>query len=241
MQNHTCQALIKINQNTDGIQTVNARDLHALLEVGKDFSSWVKVQIERARLAENRDYVKLTQKGERQILVDYHLTIDAAKHVAMMSGTDKGFEVRDYFIECERRAKQPFGLPQSFSEALLLAYEQAKVIEGQQAAIAEYKPKAEFYDAVTESKDAVDIGTVAKVLNLGIGRTRLFSFMRADGILMMNNQPYQHHIDAGHFRVIETKFSKPDGSMHVNLKTVAYQKGIDYIRKRYLAKYGRAA
>jgi hypothetical protein len=39
--------------------------------------------------------------------VEYFLTIDAAKHIAMMSGTDRGFDVRDYFIECERRAKAP--------------------------------------------------------------------------------------------------------------------------------------
>src|SRR5690606_28048169 len=38
---------------------------------------------------------------------EYHLTIEAGKHIAMMSGTDKGFEVRDYFIECERLAMEP--------------------------------------------------------------------------------------------------------------------------------------
>jgi len=44
----------------------NARELHGFLEVGKDFSSWIKIQIERARLVENRDFVTLTQKGERK-------------------------------------------------------------------------------------------------------------------------------------------------------------------------------
>lgn len=46
------------------VQTVNARELHTSLEVGKDFSNWIKTQIERARLIENRDFVVLTQKGE---------------------------------------------------------------------------------------------------------------------------------------------------------------------------------
>jgi hypothetical protein len=44
------------------------------------------------------------------------LTIDAGKHVAMMSGTDKGLEVRDYFVECERRARQAVAL-QDFSKS----------------------------------------------------------------------------------------------------------------------------
>lgn len=65
-------------------------------------------------MVEGRDFITLTQKGERNegvrgasISIEYHLTIEAAKHVAMMSGCDKGFEVRDYFLECERVAKRP--------------------------------------------------------------------------------------------------------------------------------------
>jgi phage anti-repressor protein len=89
------------------IETVSARDLHSFLEIGKDFSSWVKAQIERGRLIENVHFVrenKLTQKGE-QGKIEYHLSFDAAKHIGMMCGTEKGFQVRDYFLECERRAR----------------------------------------------------------------------------------------------------------------------------------------
>jgi len=120
--------LITISKSTiDGetVNTVNARDLHSFLDVGKDFSTWIKVQVDRARLVENRDYLVFPQKGENIMglsgrpTIDYFLAIDAAKHVAMMSGTDKGFEVRDYFIECERRAQQQlFKLPATYSEAL---------------------------------------------------------------------------------------------------------------------------
>ncbi len=92
------------------VQTVNARELHAFLEIRKDFSSWIKAQIERARLLENRDFTKLTQKGGLacigQTRIDYFLTIESAKHISMLSGTEKGFEVREYFIECERQAKE---------------------------------------------------------------------------------------------------------------------------------------
>lgn len=96
------------------VQTVNARELHAFLGVSRDFSSWTKDQIERARLVEDRDFIRLPENGERQNQglsgqgrIDYHLTIEAAKHIAMLCGTDKGFEVRDYFIECERRVRNP--------------------------------------------------------------------------------------------------------------------------------------
>lgn len=125
--------------------------------------------------------------------------------------------------------------------ATALLEDRKRLIEAQQQQIEHLQPKADFYDAVTESGDAVDIGTVAKVLNLGIGRTRLFEFLRDEGILMHNNRPYQRHIDDGHFRVIETTFDKPDGTTHIYFKTVAFQKGVDYIRKRYLARKERAA
>src|SRR5699024_1638791 len=42
----------------------------------------------------------------------------------------------------------------------------------------EMKPKADFYDNVTGSSDTIEIGEVAKVLNCGIGRNKLFDFLR---------------------------------------------------------------
>jgi prophage antirepressor-like protein len=94
------------------------------------------------------------------------------------------------------------------------------------------QPKAEFFDAVVDSKDAIDIGTTAKVLKInGIGRNNLFEILRNKGILMPNNQPYQRYVDAGYFRVIEQKYSKPDGSTNISIKTLVYQKGLDFIRK----------
>ncbi len=94
---------------SDLISTISGRELHAELGVGKDFTNWAKAQIKRGRFVENRDFVKLAQKGELsatgQTLIEYHFTLEAGKHIGMMSGTDRGFEVREYFLECERRAK----------------------------------------------------------------------------------------------------------------------------------------
>jgi anti-repressor protein len=92
-------------------------------------------------------------------------------------------------------------------------------------------PKAEFFDSVADSKDAVDMGRVAKVLNCGIGRNRLFALLRDKGILMSNNTPYQGLLDRGYFRVIEQKYSKPDGSTHISFRTLVYQRGLEFIRR----------
>lgn len=42
---------------------MSARDLHAFLRVGKDFSTWIKVQIARARFLEHQDFEVLPLKG----------------------------------------------------------------------------------------------------------------------------------------------------------------------------------
>ena len=94
------------------------------------------------------------------------------------------------------------------------------------------KPKEEFFDAVTDSKDAIDMGQVAKVLNYPkIGRNKLFEILRDNKILQQNNQPYQKYIDCGYFRVVEQKYEARPGEIRINIKTLVFQKGIDYIRK----------
>lgn len=99
-------------------------------------------------------------------------------------------------------------------------------------------PKVDFFNQVTESKDAIDIGMVAKTLNFtGVGRNKLFEILRNENILMNNNIPYQRFIDMGLFRVVESKFVTQSGETHINLKTIVYQKGVDYIRQVVSAKY----
>lgn len=121
--------------------------------------------------------------------------------------------------------------PKNMVEALELALEQAKQIQALNSKIEEDKPKVEFFDAVADSKDAISIGEVAKTLNMGIGRNRLFEILRNKGILQADNLPYQKYIDAGYFRVIEQKYTRPDGETCISLKTLVYQKGLNFIRK----------
>lgn len=97
--------------------------------------------------------------------------------------------------------------------------------------VEELKPAAEFYHTVAESKDAIAIGDAAKVLNMGLGRNRLFEILRKEKILMSNNTPYQEFIDRGYFRTIEQKWTTPEGETRISIKTLVYQKGLNYIRR----------
>ena len=131
-----------------------------------------------------------------------------------------------------------YKLPESYAEALesllLEVKEKEKLALENETFKAEREillPKAEFFDAVTDSKQAIPIGDVAKILDMGIGRNKLFEFMRDSKILMPDNRPYQKYIDAGYFRVVEQKYEK-NGDTYINLKTLVFQKGVDFIRKR---------
>lgn len=105
--------------------------------------------------------------------------------------------------------------------------------ESQQHKIAIDAPKVEFYDEVVDSKDALPMDRVVKLLNIGIGRNRLFAFLREKKVLMPNNTPYQKYVELGWFRCVESKFSKPNGDTCINIKTVVLQKGLDGIRKMF--------
>lgn len=97
--------------------------------------------------------------------------------------------------------------------------------------IARLKPAAEFAYQICSSKDAIDIGNCAKVLNRNIGRNNLFEFLRNKKVLQQDNIPYQKYIDSGYFRVIETKYTIPSGETTISLKTLVLQKGVAYINK----------
>ena len=92
-------------------------------------------------------------------------------------------------------------------------------------------PAANFAYQLCSSKDTIEIGECAKVLNKNIGRNRLFEFLRNINVLQSNNIPYQKYIDAGYFRVIESKYVTPNGETKISLKTVVFQKGVAYINK----------
>ena len=88
---------------------VNARGLSQFLEIKKDFSDWIKTQIERLDLVENQDYhIQGETIGIKQnARFEYFLEVDIAKEVAMISHTERGKQARKYFIECEKKLNKP--------------------------------------------------------------------------------------------------------------------------------------
>lgn len=129
-----------------------------------------------------------------------------------------------------------FATPKTYVEALRALADAEEEKERLALENEEMKPKAEFYDAVTGGPTTLEVGTVAKILNCGIGRNKLFEFLKNEGILDGRNIPYQRYVDSGYFRVVETRYLLPSGDYATYTKTVVYQKGVDFIRKCLIKK-----
>ena len=138
-------------------------------------------------------------------------------------------------LEIENHSKVNALTPKTNLERQLIIQQamqiQAEMIEELQNKVSRLEPAANFAYQLCSSKDTIEIGECAKVLNKNIGRNRLFEFLRNSNVLQSNNIPYQKYIDAGYFRVIESKYVTSNGETKISLKTVVFQKGVAYINK----------
>jgi phage antirepressor YoqD-like protein len=104
--------------------------------------------------------------------------------------------------------------------------------EALKARNSELAPKAAFFDQVADSKTALQMRDVAAALNIpGWGRNKLFEYLREKEILDNRNVPYRQFQDSGYFRVIEQTYTDREGETHISLKTLVYQRGVEYIRR----------
>lgn len=133
--------LIPVFQSKIGNITANvcdARTLHAFLDVGKDFSSWLKGRIDKYKFQEGQDFMQVVDSSAPQnggalksnsygdVKIDYHLSLDMAKELSMVENNEKGRQARKYFIDCERKALEAIGqhVPVSHTDTLLPSEQQ---------------------------------------------------------------------------------------------------------------------
>lgn len=217
--------------DTDNMR-VSARDLHERLNIKTAFKDWFP-RMREYGFEEGEDFnvlknERVQMEGSREVkreITDYNITVDMAKQICMIQRTPEGKECRQYLIDLEKAWNSP---EQIMARALRVA---EKVISDKDRLITEMKPKADFFDAVADSKTAISMNEVSKVLAIkGMGRNNLFEYLRQQGILDRRNIPYQKYVDNGWFRVIEQHYSK-NGEEQISFKTLVYQKGVNGIRK----------
>lgn len=184
------EELIKITESGKGNPVVNARDLHVFLEVGKDFSTWLKSKLKKYDFVENVDFARLfydidghkiglPKNGEwtdsefqKVHKIEYALTLNCAKELAMVQNNERGRQARQYFIEVEKRYK------------ILKEQKEQKQL----------KPVVVTYT----------MSEVAERLNLTdyygkIGRNALYNILFHHKIVNEENRPIRKYIKKGYF------------------------------------------
>lgn len=240
-------ATILIPINYDGEQpTVSARALHTGLGIRKRFSTWFDTNSQG--FVENEDYTSVlsgtvVNNGAHREIQDYSLSVDMAKHICLMSRTEKGKQCRQYLIDLEKAWNTP---EQIFARALKMADKKIEALKQDNSVLMEdvqrMKPKEIFADAVAASHTSILIGELAKLLKqngVETGQRRLFTWMRDNGYLIKGgssrNMPTQKGMELGLFEIKETTINNPDGSIRISRTTKVTGKGQQYFINKFLA------
>jgi anti-repressor protein len=236
--------LIKVDADA---QVVSARELHEALGVEKRFSAWFETNSQG--FVEGEDFTSVlsgtvVNNGAHRELQDYNLSVDMAKHICLMSRTDKGKACRQYLIDVEKAWNTP---EQVMARALKIANQTIDSLKENNIRLIEanerMKPKEIFADAVATSKTSILVGDLAKLIcqnGYQIGQKRLFDWLRNNGYLVKSgssyNMPMQRYVEQGLFEVKESNVQNPDGSVRTTRTTKVTGKGQVYFVNKFLGR-----
>lgn len=236
--------LLNVNFDT---QTVSARELHEQLEISKRFSAWFETNSQG--FVEGEDFsaaylkVQGNQYGGEKEIQDYNLTVDMAKHLCLMSRTEKGKQCRQYLLDLEKAWNTP---EQVMARALKIANRTIDSLKEHNTKLIEdcerMKPKEIFADAVSASKTSILIGDLAKLIcqnGCQIGQKRLFEWMRVNGYLILRkgsdyNMPTQRSMEMGLFEIKESTHLNGDGLNVISKTPKVTGKGQQYFINKFM-------
>lgn len=232
--------LINVTLNDNHEPVISGRQLHEALYVKTRYNDWFNRMTEYGFI-ENQDYLAITQKrvtaqGNSTNQVDHIIKLDMAKEIAMIQRTERGKQVRQYFIQVEKDFNSPEKI---MARALLMADKKVHQLE---AKIEADRPKVLFAEAVSASHTSILVGELAKLLKqngVDMGANRLFSWLRAHGYLIKRNgrdwnMPTQKSVEMGLIRVKETSITHADGHITVSKTPLVTGKGQQYFINKFL-------
>lgn len=232
--------LINVTLNDKHEPVVSGRQLHKALGVNSNYTTWFDRMTDYG-FVENQDFVLLSNFGNQtgrggHNKVDHIIKLDMAKEIAMIQRTDKGKQVRAYFIQIEKDYNSPEKI---MARALLLADKKVHQLEAQ---IEADKPKVLFADAVSASHSSILVGDLAKLISQNgfkIGANRLFAWLRENGYLIKRkgsdwNMPTQKSMELGLFEIKETTITHADGHISISKTVKVTGKGQQYFINKFL-------
>lgn len=203
------------------IATTNARELHAFLEVGRDFSNWIKEKIAEYGFIEDQEYAieVFAKNGENskggRPSKEYFLTVDAAKQLCMVVNTPKGRAARLHYIACEKELRaikthqggvlHELEVLMEAKREILAGRAQIEALTGENAAL---KPRAMYADLLADSKGDWVPMQFAKAASVatGIKPRKILNKLRDARVFYYLGKrltPYQDYMDRDECRIID--------------------------------------
>ena len=248
--------LVEVKEDENGVQLVSAKELHKFLEVGRDFSTWIKGRISKYGLIENKDFQRVSMipqtggiknKGGDVKSVDYILPIKTAYSLCMVENNSQGKLVRDYFINCEELLKKKrieekeIKVLEFKNKSLELDATKIK-LESCKDIIRRVKPYYNIMKTIFNGKELQSLGVVAKLLctdEFAIGRTQLMAFLRDEKVLLKDNTASQRYVISGCFNVRYKSVVDGEGELKYKPVTLVTGKGFMFIKRLVDKKYNK--
>lgn len=216
---------------------MSARELHKSLGLAKRFSAWFEANSQG--FIENEDFTSVlsgtvVNNGAHREIQDYSLSVDMAKHICLMSRTEKGKECRQCLIDLEKAWNTP---EQIFARALKMADQTiAKLkdsvkllsteISVKNQIIGELKPKADYYDEILKNPGLVTITQIAK--DYGMSGKKMNDILHDIGIQYKQSGQwllYSKYHCMGYTHSETVDIVRSDGRPDVKMNTKWSQKG----------------
>lgn len=200
--------LLQISTSTIGSEQVNsvvARDIWMQLKSKTQFADWIKNRLNSLGAVQDQDYLLVSEKNETNngFLKNYIVTLDVAKHLAMMERNDLGKKMRQYFIEVEKTHKK-VSLPGAKELALMVL----KAEEEKELLQIENKKKSEFISNVVHSENSYTATQVAKDFNIS---GKLFNKILVEsGVIYHQNGTYALTSRYQSYNLTTIKETNPD-------------------------------
>ena len=241
----TDMLITPITDEASGDIRISGRQLHMVLDVKTPYQIWFPRMCEYG-FTEGKEFCTNLYKiseGAGRPQADHLMTLSMAKEIAMLQRTEKGKEVRRYFIQLEEDWNTP---EKVVARALVYSNKMLADARAQLTAATERialdAPKVRFAESVADSEGTILIRELAKILKQNgyeTGEQRLYAQLRHEGYLISNrkaadyNTPTQRAAQMGLFVIKKSVITTASGETRVQNTTKVTGKGQVYFVNRY--------
>jgi anti-repressor protein len=229
---HTTLPITDRTINDEVIQTVDARTMHEFLQSKRQFGNWIEERIEQYGFVDGKDFLtELLKSSGGRPAKEYHISTSMAKELAMVERNERGKMARQYFIECERIAKQGGLQLEDLHEdqIIFLGFQKLmKKAEALELQLELAKPKVDFYNNFSESDGLYTLQNAGK--SIGVAPNKFINWMKGKYLFYQDGNlvPKMQYINQGLFEVKIAMYNNKNRS-----QSFITPKGVQYFSTRY--------